>query len=152
MGPRVGCGLAAWTWSRSTWTPGPCRSTGTYWSRSRPTAGWRRRCSTTRPSSTRPPSSGGWATSARCSKPLPRARVAFLLNDLAAPVVLTQERLAAALPTTTPVLKLDADAGLWADESADDLAVPVTPDHLAYVIYTSGSTGTPKGCMNTHRG
>ncbi|HEY1379606.1 MAG TPA: amino acid adenylation domain-containing protein, partial [Gemmataceae bacterium] len=83
---------------------------------------------------------------------LPRERVEFLLGDLAAPVVLTLDRLAAAIPTSAKLLRLDADAKLWADEDAADPGVDVTPDHLAYVIYTSGSTGAPKGCMNTHRG
>jgi amino acid adenylation domain-containing protein/thioester reductase-like protein len=84
---------------------------------------------------------------------LPRERVDFLLRDLATPVVLTLERLATSLPPATArVLRLDADAGLWAAEGGADFDAGVTPDNLAYVIYTSGSTGTPKGCTNTHRG
>jgi amino acid adenylation domain-containing protein/thioester reductase-like protein len=95
---------------------------------------------------------------------LPAERLAFLLDDLAAPVVLTQAHLAdrlslgerrGACPTCSPtVLRLDADAARWAYESDDDLpdSPAASPDNLAYIIYTSGSTGQPKGCMNTHRG
>ena len=55
----------------------------------------------------------------------------------------------------TQVLRLDADAALWAGESAEPLPageVALDHDHLAYVIYTSGSTGRPKGVLIAHRG
>ena len=82
----------------------------------------------------------------------PPARLAFMLEDTAAPVLLTQAAVRAALPPgAATVLCLDRDWPVVAAESAADLASGVTPEHLAYVIYTSGSTGRPKGVMVPHR-
>ncbi|MCM0673498.1 amino acid adenylation domain-containing protein [Micromonospora phytophila] len=82
----------------------------------------------------------------------PADRLAFMLTDADAPVVLVQEHLRDVLPATgAQVLALD-DAALWADQPAEDPTPSAGPEHLAYVIYTSGSTGRPKGVPNTHRG
>ncbi len=82
----------------------------------------------------------------------PAERLALMLAETAAPVVLTQEALLDRLPETRarPVC-LDRD---W-DEIARHPPVPavaVEPEHLAYVLYTSGSTGRPKGVQIPHRG
>jgi amino acid adenylation domain-containing protein len=94
----------------------------------------------------------------------PRARIAYLLADAQAAVLLAEERLLARLPETRPrLLPLDgaADAaGLPGGpmpaaegaEAAEAPAVEVHPDNLAYIIYTSGSTGMPKGVGVPHRG
>ena len=80
----------------------------------------------------------------------PTERVAFMLADTGAPVLLTQSSLVTRLPATVPtVICLDVD------ESFTDLprtALPVysSADDLAYVLYTSGSTGRPKGVLVTH--
>ncbi|WP_326820140.1 non-ribosomal peptide synthetase/MFS transporter [Streptosporangium sp. NBC_01756] len=82
----------------------------------------------------------------------PADRLTFMINDAAAPVVLTQEHLRDSVPATDAVI-LDLDRpGEWADQPTDDPRPPVTPGNAAYVIYTSGSTGRPKGVPNTHRG
>jgi amino acid adenylation domain-containing protein len=85
----------------------------------------------------------------------PRERLAFMLADSRVPVLLTQERLLAALPDTEArVVCLDSQWGEIAAESAGELpplASATGDDALAYVIYTSGSTGRPKGAMNSHR-
>ncbi|AKT37644.1 non-ribosomal peptide synthetase [Chondromyces crocatus] len=85
----------------------------------------------------------------------PAERLDFMLGDIQAKVILTQERLLAerALPGTH-VLCLDAAATAAALATAPTSAPPrvASDDQLAYVIYTSGSTGRPKGAMNTHRG
>ncbi len=83
----------------------------------------------------------------------PPARVAHMLADSQAPVLLTQAHLRHLLPPRpASVLCLDAD---WDTLTADLPPTPpparTRPEHLAYVIYTSGSTGTPKGAMNAHR-
>jgi amino acid adenylation domain-containing protein len=82
----------------------------------------------------------------------PAERLAFMLADSAVPVLLTQERLRAALPSGTAAQVVGVD-GAWdeiARESAAHLPSGASPDSLAYVIYTSGSTGRPKGVMNAH--
>ena len=83
----------------------------------------------------------------------PKERLALMLDNARVPVLLTQERLVAALPETKAQLlrlgSLDHSAPITADEP---MPPPnVTPDNLAYVIHTSGSTGVPKGVAIEHR-
>ncbi|MFI9262198.1 amino acid adenylation domain-containing protein [Streptomyces sioyaensis] len=82
----------------------------------------------------------------------PVERLKLLLEDTAAPVVLTQEVLRNRLPVDDrELICLDADSETIAQEAATDPVSDVGPDNLAYVIYTSGSTGTPKGVQIQHR-
>ncbi|HEX6909063.1 MAG TPA: amino acid adenylation domain-containing protein, partial [Longimicrobium sp.] len=82
----------------------------------------------------------------------PADRVAYMLEDSRAAVVVTTDVVAARLPDVgTPLLRLDADAAAIAGESADALVVDVHAENLAYVLYTSGSTGRPKGAALPHR-
>ncbi|MCB0064414.1 MAG: AMP-binding protein, partial [Caldilineaceae bacterium] len=79
----------------------------------------------------------------------PTERLAYILQDTQAPVLLTQRTLADILPTT-------AAKRLYIDDAHDQMPVEnptshSTADHLAYVIYTSGSTGNPKGVLISHR-
>ncbi|MFP2933900.1 non-ribosomal peptide synthetase, partial [Pyxidicoccus sp. 3LG] len=80
----------------------------------------------------------------------PRERLAFMLQDTAAPVLLTQSHLRGVLPEGPAVVCLDAG---WEADSRDTamLSTPVPADSAAYVIYTSGSTGQPKGTVLSHR-
>jgi amino acid adenylation domain-containing protein len=83
----------------------------------------------------------------------PTERLAFMLEDAAAPFVLTERRLAASLPASSARhVLLDADAEAIARHSDDNPDSGATPDNLAYVPYTSGSTGKPKGALILHRG
>ena len=86
----------------------------------------------------------------------PPARLGYMLDDSSAPVLLTQERLAAlAAGYEGHVLAVDAQWDELQHLPGDDLAPQEAAggdDHLAYVIYTSGSTGQPKGAMLHHRG
>ena len=77
----------------------------------------------------------------------PAERLAGILGEVRPRVVLTQERLAAALPPApwAVVVLSEPDRGPAAAPAA------VSPGNLAYAIYTSGSTGRPKGVMVTHR-
>ncbi len=79
----------------------------------------------------------------------PQERLAFMLADAAAPVIVTRDRLAAALPPHGAHV-LSLDSGWPEQENGRDLPT-VGPDHLSYVIYTSGSTGRPKGVALPHR-
>ena len=83
----------------------------------------------------------------------PRDLLAFLLRDVRALALLTQERLAEIFPPETAgVVCLDSQRELLSAEMDENPASEVTEENLAYVIYTSGSTGRPKGVRNTHRG
>jgi amino acid adenylation domain-containing protein len=83
----------------------------------------------------------------------PRERLAFILADTQARVLLTQERLLERLPgeTGARVICLDADWETIAGESDRTSPARTTYENLAYVIYTSGSTGRPKAVMMPHR-
>ncbi|HVR97693.1 MAG TPA: amino acid adenylation domain-containing protein, partial [Thermoanaerobaculia bacterium] len=74
----------------------------------------------------------------------PPERLAFLLDDAGAPVIVTQEHLLPLLPKTAALTVL-------LDGEEDDLPRGwALPENLAYVLYTSGSTGTPKGVEVSH--
>ncbi len=80
----------------------------------------------------------------------PAERLAWMLEDSAISVLLTQSSLKAALPEPPAGTRVVCLAGEI--PTAPAFRIPVDPGHLAYVIYTSGSTGRPKGVMSTHRG
>jgi amino acid adenylation domain-containing protein len=82
----------------------------------------------------------------------PEERVAFMLEDTQAQVVLTQQRLTDRfLSDKIKVVCLDSDWERISQESKKNPAIDVTPENLTYVIYTSGSTGNPKGVQISHR-
>lgn len=82
----------------------------------------------------------------------PQERIAFVLEDTNAPVLLTQASVVASLPTSNArVICLDTDWEVIATEDKQNILASVTPENLAYVIYTSGSTGKPKGVQIEHR-
>ncbi|MFJ4467383.1 amino acid adenylation domain-containing protein [Streptomyces sp. NPDC089424] len=90
----------------------------------------------------------------------PAERVAFMVADSGALLVLGDAASAAQLPElSAPLIRLDdpdvaaalAAAGPGPLTDADRLA-PVAVANTAYVIYTSGSTGTPKGVAVSHAG
>ncbi|MBC8126445.1 MAG: amino acid adenylation domain-containing protein, partial [Gloeobacteraceae cyanobacterium ES-bin-144] len=79
----------------------------------------------------------------------PKDRIAFILSDSAAPLLLTQRSLADLLPAENGNRQIFIDDAL--EHSSDRLASATLPEDLAYVIYTSGSTGKPKGVAVEHR-
>ncbi|MDC9603589.1 non-ribosomal peptide synthetase [Xenorhabdus griffiniae] len=88
----------------------------------------------------------------------PTDRLAYMLDDAAPVVLLTQtaqcDRLRDSVPATVPVIVLDAQETLFEAQPTHNPqahALGLTSRHLAYVIYTSGSTGQPKGVMVEHR-
>src|SRR6266704_4037599 len=81
----------------------------------------------------------------------PPDRLAFMVEDAQAPVLITQQHLVSRLPAQQArVICLDADAAVLAQQSPADPISAVTADDLVYIIYTSGSTGRPKGVQITH--
>jgi amino acid adenylation domain-containing protein len=104
----------------------------------------------------------------------PRERLAWMLEDSAASVILTREDLLPVLPDSPPQVEtwgyewlsfgqrisivrgpaLSVPSGTAISSPGFQPgaeARPADPDHLAYVIYTSGSTGRPNGVMIRHR-
>jgi len=81
----------------------------------------------------------------------PADRVAYMLEDSRARVLLTEQAVAATLrvPGDTQVLLMDQLS--LSDYPSSAPQTSVAPDNLAYVIYTSGSTGKPKGVAIAHR-
>jgi amino acid adenylation domain-containing protein len=80
----------------------------------------------------------------------PAARIAFIMEDAGARIVLTERALLAALPAGAP-RTLCIDDGQWRARPARAPAAAPGARNLAYVIYTSGSTGKPKGVCIEHR-
>ncbi|GHF24638.1 hypothetical protein GCM10010218_01500 [Streptomyces mashuensis] len=79
----------------------------------------------------------------------PADRLAYMLKDAGARLVVTRKDLRDRLPATgAVVVDVDEDTSLY---PATPPEVALSPGHLAYVIYTSGSTGAPKGVMTSHR-
>ena len=97
----------------------------------------------------------------------PPERLAFMLADAGAPVLLTRSALRAHLPAhdvssddvrsdathidDAHIVCLDADWPAIAQQPTTAPATGLQPQHPAYVIYTSGSTGMPKGVAVTHQ-
>ena len=76
----------------------------------------------------------------------PQERLAYMLADSGAKVLLTQTSLLPAMPAhQAKLICLDRDWTAIAQESAENPTSDVTLDDLIYIIYTSGSTGKPKG-------
>ena len=82
----------------------------------------------------------------------PQDRIAFMIEDSGAPILLTHSPVLSRLPDhRARVVCVDTDWEEVAREREDNPMGGVVPEHLAYVIYTSGSTGKPKGVQIPHR-
>ncbi|MET0266308.1 MAG: amino acid adenylation domain-containing protein [Duganella sp.] len=83
----------------------------------------------------------------------PAERLAAMLADSDARVVLTQTSVASALPILPGGVQVLLDTPQpWAHDDAEgNPHTGVHPASLAYLIYTSGSTGTPKAIAVSHQ-
>jgi amino acid adenylation domain-containing protein len=95
----------------------------------------------------------------------PQERLAFMMQDVALSVVVTQERFvengrlriedsdsrSSSLYSQSSVVCLDRDWPVIEQKSRENPKIQGSPNDLAYVIYTSGSTGEPKGVQVSHR-
>ena len=80
----------------------------------------------------------------------PDSRVQFMLEDIAAPLILTQTRFIEEKNFGDAlVVNMDDPAIYNSDDSP--VANRNTPHDLCVAIYTSGSTGKPKGVLQEHR-
>ena len=83
----------------------------------------------------------------------PVERLAFMLRDSSASIVVSTKRLAEGFPSREwRMVRVDGDAEKIAAAPDTALESGVGPDDLAYIIYTSGSTGQPKGVELIHSG
>ncbi|MFJ7498122.1 amino acid adenylation domain-containing protein, partial [Streptomyces sp. NPDC097727] len=86
---------------------------------------------------------------------LPAERVAFMVKDSRAALVLTTEEVLDELPSVGVRLVAVDGVVVGMQLAAQPVVAPgvaVHADGVAYVIYTSGSTGRPKGVVVTHGG
>ncbi len=82
----------------------------------------------------------------------PQQRIAMMIEDSQAHVILATERTKALLPEiASSVVLIDSDLSEVATKPANHVTSATDGENLAYVIYTSGSTGKPKGVMVEHR-
>ncbi|MEC0665832.1 amino acid adenylation domain-containing protein [Priestia flexa] len=79
----------------------------------------------------------------------PSERVAFMLEDGGAKMLLTRHHLLPLIPYDIEII--DFDSIEWNQNSGVDVVSINQPTDLAYIMYTSGSTGKPKGVMVEHR-
>jgi len=85
----------------------------------------------------------------------PQARIGYMLEDSAAPMLLTQSYLQAQLSLEAlghDCVVVCLDEVNRANQSIENPRIKSQVEDLAYVIYTSGSTGKPKGVMIEHKG
>ena len=83
----------------------------------------------------------------------PRERLAYVIEDVHAPVLLTQRSLREKMPELgSAMVCVDSDWEIIARHAEKAPSIDTTARNLAYVIYTSGSTGHPKGVMVEHGG
>jgi non-ribosomal peptide synthetase component F len=76
-----------------------------------------------------------------------------MLDDAEVQLVLSVTEPEEKLPVhQAPVILLDSDWPLIAEQSEHNPKRNITTEHLAYISYTSGSTGIPKGVAVPHRG
>jgi amino acid adenylation domain-containing protein len=85
----------------------------------------------------------------------PSERLAYMLEDAAPRMVLTQQRLTATLPEPRPELieleEVTREIGGYPSSNFSSEETGARAPYRVYVIYTSGSTGRPKGTEMAHR-
>jgi len=83
----------------------------------------------------------------------PRERLAFMLEDSRACVLLTEAGLDEGLAADgCRVVRVDEEWARIAKHDGGNVRGGAGPENLAYVIYTSGTTGLPKGVLVEHGG
>jgi len=81
----------------------------------------------------------------------PTDRLAFMLEEARAPVILTHGVSRSSFPISSHCVLSRSELVEPVSTECTEHFSSVHPDQLAYVIYTSGSTGRPKGVAMSHR-
>jgi amino acid adenylation domain-containing protein len=80
----------------------------------------------------------------------PAERLKFMVEDSSIAVLVAQGGLLDQSPGPAQVIYIDQELAGTAQESGENVGLPLHSGNLAYVIYTSGSTGRPKGVAIQH--
>lgn len=80
----------------------------------------------------------------------PHDRIAFMLTDSAARMVVTSRKYAGRLDTPAVELEIEKALAESAAFPTNEPNVSVGGNDLVYILYTSGSTGRPKGVLIEH--
>jgi len=81
----------------------------------------------------------------------PEDRLRHMIEDTAAPVILTTRAEAGRIPALASRRLVYIDEPVTAPAGASTELPELGPRDLAYIMYTSGSTGRPKGVLIEHR-
>jgi len=83
----------------------------------------------------------------------PHERIDYILNDIAAPVLITDSttNYQSRSNNNFEAIDLQSDWATIANQPVSKIAVDINAEDLCYIIYTSGSTGKPKGVMIEHK-
>src|SRR5690606_36397360 len=81
----------------------------------------------------------------------PLERLAFMLEDSAAPVLITQTSLKSLFPEYSGQVVVLDELDLSSKTKKARKQNKLSSESLAYILYTSGSTGKPKGVMIPHQ-
>lgn len=82
----------------------------------------------------------------------PPQRLASIIRNAGARVILTEEKHAKKLPKSRyKIVLLNPENNAIEKESFENPCFDIGADDLAYMIYTSGSTGEPKGVLIEHK-
>jgi amino acid adenylation domain-containing protein len=79
----------------------------------------------------------------------PEERIAFILEDCQAKLLISEKRLIGGYIDRLATLDI-TDREKYIQSLTGPVDTVVNPGDIAYVMYTSGSTGHPKGCQITH--
>jgi len=80
----------------------------------------------------------------------PRERLAWMLENSGAWVIVTRGDLLAGARPDLPRVDLDADRQALARHPSTPPPLVLEPENAAYILFTSGSTGRPKGVLISH--
>ncbi len=80
----------------------------------------------------------------------PADRIAYMVEDSAMKLIISQQDILADLPTSEAEV-ICVDTISYTKEDTPNPAIEISAKNLAYAIYTSGSTGKPKGVLVEHR-
>nr|WP_294945504.1 amino acid adenylation domain-containing protein [uncultured Mucilaginibacter sp.] len=80
----------------------------------------------------------------------PKDRIAFMLEDSGAKILITSAKYAGHYPANTTEILIEQALADSAPLIPEQPPAGVTGSDLAYILYTSGSTGKPKGVQIAH--